>query len=119
MPDNFGDYWDNLEDDPKGRHELVKLIVERVYMDEDAVLKMTRNSYYHLVLVHNANEPTEYMVDLSLYACGSDGSRLLTRIKLVFVFLPRFVVQMPFSNMQSRPSIIRPNQQKSSSHILN
>ena len=75
MLENFGNYLENLEGDEEGRHELVKLFVERVYMDEDAVVRMTLKSNYHFVLGHNANGPTEYTVDPSLYACGSDGGR--------------------------------------------
>ena len=32
----FGDCWDNLKDDPNSRYELVKLVVERINIDEDA-----------------------------------------------------------------------------------
>jgi len=59
MLENFSGYWEDLAGDKNGRHELVKLIVERVYMDEDALLKMTRNPNYHLVLGHNAKGPTD------------------------------------------------------------
>lgn len=82
MLENNGDYRENLKDDPNGRHELVKLIVERVYMEENAVVKMTLKSNYHLVLGHNANGPTEYTVDPSFYACGSDGGRYAKRRSL-------------------------------------
>jgi hypothetical protein len=104
MLENFGDYWNNLKGDPNGRHELVKLIVERAYMDEDKVVKMTLKSNYHLVLGHNANGPTEYTVDPSLYACGSDGGRPLT---CIMAFLPKHIAQQyvsqstPYTNILS------------------
>lgn len=89
MLENFGEFWKNLEGDENGRHEMIKLIVERVYMEKDAVVKMTLKSNYHLVLGHNTKGPTEYTVDPSLYAYGSDGRRPLTRIISV-LFVPGF-----------------------------
>ena len=58
MLENFGDYWENREGDGNGRHELVKLVVERVYMDGEEAVKMTLKSYYHRVVGHNANGST-------------------------------------------------------------
>jgi hypothetical protein len=43
--------------------ELMKLIVERVYIDGEEVVAMTLRSNYHLVLGHNANGPTEFTAD--------------------------------------------------------
>jgi len=63
MLENFGDYWDKLKDDPNGRHELLNLIVKRVYMDEYAAVKITLKSNYNFVLGHNANGPTKYLVN--------------------------------------------------------
>ena len=59
MLKNFGEYWENLEGDENGRHELIKLIVERGEREKDAVVKMTLKSNYHLELGHNAKGPTE------------------------------------------------------------
>jgi len=76
--EHFADHWENLKDNPEDQHELVNLIVERAYIDEDQIVAMTLKSNYHLVLGHKLNEPTEYTMDSSLYASGSDGSRPLT-----------------------------------------
>ena len=75
MLKNFRSHWERLEGDEESRHDLVKLIVERVYVQDDRVLAMTLRSNYHLVLNHNTNEPTEFSVDSSLSAGGSDGGR--------------------------------------------
>jgi len=69
---NFKSHWDRLEGDDEARHDLVKLIVERVYVQDDKVVAMTLRSNFHLVLNHNTNGPTYYEVD-PLYADGSDG----------------------------------------------
>ena len=61
--ENFADHWERLEGDEEGRHELVKLIVDRVYVEDETVVAMTLKSNYHLVLGHNAKEPTECSVD--------------------------------------------------------
>jgi hypothetical protein len=63
----------NLKDDPEGQRELIKLVVERVYVDGEDVVAMTLRSNYHLVLGHNINGPTEFTVDPFVYTCGSDG----------------------------------------------
>ena len=70
--DHFTDHWENLKCNPEDQHELVNLIVEHAYINEDQIVAMKSN--YHLVSGHKLNEPTEYMVDSSLY--GSDGSRI-------------------------------------------
>jgi hypothetical protein len=106
MLENFGDCWENLEGDENGRHELVKLIVERVYMDEDAVVEMTLKSNCHFVLGHNANGPTEYTVDPSLYACGSDGDGALTCKTTAVMFLPRYIHQDCLSSIFSSTGIL-------------
>lgn len=72
--ENFGTHWQQLEEDPEAQHELVKLIVERVYVQDEEIVAITLRSNYHLVLNHNANGPTYYEVD-PLYAHGSDGDR--------------------------------------------
>ena len=65
--------------DEEGRHELVKLIVEKVYVQDDKVVAMTLRSNYHLVLNHKTNGPTEFSVDPSFVTCGSDGLRYRAR----------------------------------------
>ncbi|MCP5099512.1 MAG: hypothetical protein GY943_28485 [Chloroflexi bacterium] len=61
--ENFAEHWQRLEGDEDGRHELVKLIVDRVHVEDETVVAMTLKSNYHLVLGHNAKEPTEQSVD--------------------------------------------------------
>jgi hypothetical protein len=61
--ESFAEHWQRLEGDEDGRHELVKLIVDRVYIEDETVVAMTLKSNYHLVLGHNAKEPTEHSVD--------------------------------------------------------
>ena len=61
--ENFGEHWQRLEGDEDGRHELVKLIVDLVYVEDETVVAITLKSNYHLVLDHKAKEPTEQSVD--------------------------------------------------------
>ena len=88
---NFRSHWERLDGDEESRHDLVKLIVERVYVQDDRVVAMTLRSNYHLVLNHKTEGPTEFTVSPSLVTYGSDGGRPLTCIKLVVVFLPRYI----------------------------
>jgi hypothetical protein len=55
------------------RHDLVKLIVDRVYVEDTKVTAMTLHSNYHLVLNHKTNGPTEFSVDPMFATSGSDG----------------------------------------------
>ncbi len=66
-------HWERLEGDEDARHELVKLIVERVYVRDEQVVAMTLRSNYHLVLNHKTNGPTEFTVDPMCVTFGSDG----------------------------------------------
>lgn len=72
---NFAKYWANCGDDPEAQHRLIKLIIERVYVQDEEVVAMTLKADYHVVLGHKANEPTEFTIDSSVYTCGSDGIR--------------------------------------------
>jgi site-specific DNA recombinase len=72
---NFESHWDRLEGDEESRHDLVKLIVERVYIEDDRVVAMTLRSNYHLVLNHKTEGPTEFTVDPAFVTYGSDGGR--------------------------------------------
>ena len=53
--ENFTTHWERLDGDPESQHELVKLIVERAYVEDEKVVAMTLRSNYHLVLGHKAN----------------------------------------------------------------
>ena len=75
MLNNFRSHWERLDGDEESRHDLVKLIVERVYVQDDRVVAMTLRSNYHLVLNHKTEGPTEFTVDPAFVTCGSDGGR--------------------------------------------
>jgi hypothetical protein len=84
--------------DEDGRHELVRSIVERVFVQDGQVVAMTLKSNYHLVLGHKVNGPTEVTVDSFLYQHGSDGPRAqkgIHKVKFVpFQILPEDLVQL-------------------------
>ncbi len=60
---NFEERWKSCDGDLEKQHQLVKLIVERAYVEDNAVVAITLKSNYHVVLGHNANEPTYMEVD--------------------------------------------------------
>ena len=96
---NFQSHWERLEGDEEARHELVKLIVERVYVQDDRVVAMTLRSNYHLVLNHKTNGPTEFTVDPSCVTYGSDGGGPLTC--KILIFLPKHIAGQFFSSKKS------------------
>ena len=79
----FSTHWERLEGDEDGRHELIKLIVERAYVRDSKLVAMTLRSNYHLVLGHNTNGPTYHKVDPLWFSSGSDGIRVITCTILV------------------------------------
>ncbi len=60
---NFQTHWNDCQGDVEKQHQLVKLIIERVYVEDDVVVAITLKSNYHVVLGHKANEPTFMEVD--------------------------------------------------------
>lgn len=84
--ENFTSHWERLNGDPESQHELVKLIVERAYIEDEKLVAMTLRSNYHLVLGHKANGPTFHEVD-PLYAHGSDGTHF---VKYQFQWVDRW-----------------------------
>jgi hypothetical protein len=60
---NFGERYKQRRADTDKEHELVKMVVERVYIREQNVVAMTLKSNYHLVLGHKRNGSTEFSVD--------------------------------------------------------
>ena len=88
---NFEKHWERLAGNDEAQHDLVKLIVDRVYVQDKSVVAMTLHSNYHLVLNHKANGPTEFSVDPLVFTHGSDGIRSLTRIGLTITFMPRYL----------------------------
>lgn len=61
--DNFPIYWAACNDDVETQHDLVKQIVERVYVQGEVVVAVTLKANCHLVLGQKENEPTAYTVD--------------------------------------------------------
>lgn len=74
------------EGDTEAQHELVKLIVERIYVNDERIVATTLRSNYHIVLGHNVNGPTQVEIDQFLYADGSDELRSRMDIVLLFYF---------------------------------
>ncbi|MCO6451384.1 MAG: recombinase family protein [Caldilineales bacterium] len=70
--ENFPAHWERLEGQEEARHDLIKLLVERAYIQDDKVVAMTLRSNYHLVLGHNVKGSTEVSID-PVYTSGSDG----------------------------------------------
>ena len=60
---DFAVHWEDCGGDTEQQHELIKLLVERVYVEGNSLVAMTLKSDYHLVLGHNAEEPTYMEVD--------------------------------------------------------
>lgn len=77
---DFVTHWERLAGDEEGRHELIKLIVERAYVRDDKLVAMTLRSNYHLVLGHNTNGPTYHEVDPLWFSSGSDGGRIILNL---------------------------------------
>ncbi len=61
--ENFQTHWNDCQGDVEKQHQLIKLIIERVYVEDDVVTAITLKSNYHVVLGHKANEPTSMEVD--------------------------------------------------------
>ena len=101
MLENFSVHWERLEGNDESRHDLVKLIVHRVYVLDENVVAMTLHSNYHLVLNHKTNGPTEFSIDPLGYTYGSDGDGALTCKIMVVMFLPRYIVQNQMSEFAS------------------
>ena len=76
---DFPKKWQATKGDDEARHQLVSMIVERVYAKDDEVVAMTLRSNFHLVLGHKMNEPTDFSIGSSqggaAYPGGPDGSR--------------------------------------------
>ena len=106
---NFRKHWERLEGNPDAQHDLVALIVHCVYVQDESVIAMTLHSNYHLVLNHKTNGPTELSIDPLVSTCGSDGSRPLTCIISIVVFLPSYIGRQHLVNAQLdtqiRPSV--------------
>jgi site-specific DNA recombinase len=56
--ENFATHWELCKGDIAQQHELLRLIIERVYIKDDSVVAITLKSDYHIILGHNGDEPT-------------------------------------------------------------
>ena len=65
--ENFQTHWEDCTEDMEKQHLLIKLIVERVCVEDDVVEAITLKSDYHIVLGHKANEPTFMEVDAHIH----------------------------------------------------
>ena len=61
--ENFQTHGNDCQGDVEKQHQLIKLVIERVYVEDDTVTAITLKSNYHVVLGHKANEPTFMEVD--------------------------------------------------------
>ncbi len=116
--ENFKYHWNRLEGDEEGRSELVKLIVDRIYVSDCQVKVITLRSNYHLVLGHNINGPTPVEVDPFLYQSGSDGGRSLTCITWVILLVPKHIAQQYLSEILTNSYILSHCQQPAESLVL-
>ncbi|MEM7163588.1 MAG: recombinase family protein [Bacteroidota bacterium] len=73
LMNNFKTHWDRLNGDSEAQQDLIKLIVEKVYIDGDQVHAITMRSNCHIVLGHKINGPTSVEIDPCVYPGGSDG----------------------------------------------
>jgi hypothetical protein len=88
MLENFEKHWKACNGEIEEQRRLIKLIVEWVYVQDEAVVAMTLKADYHIVLGHNANGSTEISIDPSLYMCGDDGHKSLARIRGILLIPP-------------------------------
>ncbi len=102
-----------MEGDEDARHELVSLIVERVYVQDEKIVAMTLRSNYHLALNHKTNEPTEFSVDPLCVMYGSDGlGRLGGRSCIVWLeglhypILMRYLLQKLVEAPGTQPGLL-------------
>jgi hypothetical protein len=85
--ENFTTHWEACEGDIERQHQLIKLIVDRVYVEDDVVVAMTLKADYHVVLGHKTNEPTFMEVDPMLHVWAQ---RDLAPHTHRIAFVPRF-----------------------------
>ena len=60
---HFSQHWNKLEDQLEEQHELLKLIIKRVYVVEDSVVAITLRSNLHLELGGNEKGSIEISID--------------------------------------------------------
>ena len=85
---NFPKRWSECDGDIERQHSLVKLVVERVYVNDDQVVAITLRSNFHIVLGHNGNGPTYLEVDPMVHTWARRGWD--TRVYRV-AFIPKYL----------------------------
>jgi hypothetical protein len=96
---NFQVHWDDCNGDVELQHRLVKLIIERVYVEDDSVVALTLKSDCHIVLGHKTNEPTEMEVDPHIHEWARRD--LDTHVYMVQL-VPGYVHPYPFGRFKKR-----------------
>jgi hypothetical protein len=84
--ENFGLHWEAAQEDPAEQERLLKLMLVRVWVEGDAVVRLCLRPNLHVTAGLDAKRPTEISVDLDCYQSGSDGRRILL-LQLRFVIL--------------------------------
>ena len=73
--EHFGAYWEAAGGQPAEQERLLKLMVERVWVEDDRVVRLCLRPNLHVTAGLDAKRPTEIVVDLECYQNGSDGIR--------------------------------------------
>jgi hypothetical protein len=70
---HFGDYWKAARGKPDEQERLLKLMLVRVWVEDDQVVKLCLRPNFHITAGLETKRPTEITVDLPCYQNGSDG----------------------------------------------
>ncbi len=74
--ENFRGHFDACNGDIEAQHELIKLIVARVYVHDRKVYAITLKSDYHVLLGHDGGEPSPTMeIDMGIHPTFRRGKR--------------------------------------------
>lgn len=71
---NFETHWLGCGADVEKQHQLVKLILERVYVQDERVVAVTLKSNFHIILGHEGSETKYIEVDPMVYEWALRGS---------------------------------------------
>jgi hypothetical protein len=86
---HFGDYREAAKGKPDEQEQLLKLILVRVWVEDDQVVKLCLRPNFHITAGLGTRRPTEITVDLQCYQNRSDGRRSLSG-RWVLLFVPPF-----------------------------
>jgi hypothetical protein len=75
---NFGMYWDAARKNPVEQERLLKLMLVRVWVEDEDVVRLCLRPNLHITAGFDTKRPTEISVDLDCYQSGSDGLGTLT-----------------------------------------